>query len=350
MPRRNAGTDERLAALTRWIAEVHQLGVRSIRPSLMPEGPPALIDGFSMPAFTRMIWASAAARSRWQSMLGRIRDAWRAMERLSVAHEIRPVAVTYMDPLALCENAQSLASAGLFVLPVRRVAAERGFVHVTEPPACGGAYWKYECVIARKLDDARLFLNARRNQEHLLAGELLGYPQCCREAFHRAWKAGYTDQVWQAASCAAEEGARVLERQERLIHIEQRPELNPLLRYVGVRLIPHLPHSLACECSCNVARKWKALAEAEGYAEEVSAAEMILSWPMEWSVLHGIAEVRTPLFKLSASSIPTAVKWTVRLEGRTYPAEAPLGSCFPWRWEPAGTPATLCRDARPSSL
>jgi SAM-dependent methyltransferase len=60
------------------------------------------------------------------------------------------------------------------------------------------------------------------------------------------------------------------------------------------------------------------------------ALEM-LSWPMEWSSLHGIAEIKTPVFKISTSTDPLASKAVVRREGDRYPEEGATGLAFPFR-------------------
>ena len=50
--------------------------------------------------------------------------------------------------------------------------------------------------------------------------------------------------------------------------------------------------------------------------------EEILSWPASWSALHGIAEVKTPVLKVSTRTDATAHEFVVRRHGRGMPAEA----------------------------
>jgi hypothetical protein len=56
----------------------------------------------------------------------------------------------------------------------------------------------------------------------------------------------------------------------------------------------------------------------------------ILDWPVEWSALHGIAEIKTPILKVSTCTDATPCKYTVRYKGRSTPPEAAQGLRFPF--------------------
>jgi 2-polyprenyl-3-methyl-5-hydroxy-6-metoxy-1,4-benzoquinol methylase len=58
--------------------------------------------------------------------------------------------------------------------------------------------------------------------------------------------------------------------------------------------------------------------------------EEILSWPVEWSALHGIAEIKTPILKVSTRSDIAHGKRVVRWHGSAYPAEGARGLSFPY--------------------
>ncbi len=68
-----------------------------------------------------------------------------------------------------------------------------------------------------------------------------------------------------------------------------------------------------------------------GYEEEMEWLLEILSWPLEWSCLHGIAEIKTPVLKVSTTTDATASKYVVRVQGDRYPAEGSQGLNFPYR-------------------
>jgi len=70
---------------------------------------------------------------------------------------------------------------------------------------------------------------------------------------------------------------------------------------------------------------------AAGYEQEMDWLLEILSWPVEWSALHGIAEVKTPVLKVSTRTDATPGKYVVRRQGDAYPAEGAQGLAFPYR-------------------
>ena len=66
---------------------------------------------------------------------------------------------------------------------------------------------------------------------------------------------------------------------------------------------------------------------------------------VEWSGLHGIAEIKTPVLKISARTDATAQKYTVRWSGTGYPDEGATGLRFPYR-APARKPMAEGRRFR----
>jgi hypothetical protein len=67
-----------------------------------------------------------------------------------------------------------------------------------------------------------------------------------------------------------------------------------------------------------------------GFDGEVQWLLQILRWPVEWSALNGIAEIKTPIAKVSAATETTSTKYVVRRVGDGYPAEGATGITFPY--------------------
>jgi hypothetical protein len=67
-----------------------------------------------------------------------------------------------------------------------------------------------------------------------------------------------------------------------------------------------------------------------GFDNEVRWLLQILRWPVEWSALNGIAEIKTPIAKLSAATETTSMKYVVRRVGDGYPVEGATGITFPY--------------------
>ena len=106
---------------------------------------------------------------------------------------------------------------------------------------------------------------------------------------------------------------------------------NMLWRWIGVRAVPHLPCSFDCAGTIRFGEQFLALGRRLGYAEEIGWIEEILSWPVEWSALHGIAEVKTPVLKMITATDATPYKYTVQIKGEKYPSEGATGLYFPYR-------------------
>jgi hypothetical protein len=163
--------------------------------------------------------------------------------------------------------------------------------------------------------------------DHLLIGELLGYPKCCQtwysmhirdiDAFEPIWS--MAERYVPACSAAND------------IEIVGASETNMLLRGIGLRRVFHLPCSTDCDASHALAASFSRLAESLGYLLETGWLEDVLSWPSEWSSVNGIAEIKTPLFKICSWSGLKNGKYRVRLRGSRYPNEAPAGLAFPFR-------------------
>ena len=133
------------------------------------------------------------------------------------------------------------------------------------------------------------------------------------------------DTTWRMAH------ARCLDKAPRTIEIDGPPQANVLLRWLGVRAVPHLPCRADCDDTIRLADDMLRLGRDAGFAAEAAWMMEVLSWPVEWSALHGIAEIRTPIAKAVTRTDATAQKRVVCRRGRGYPAEGARGVVFPFR-------------------
>ena len=160
-------------------------------------------------------------------------------------------------------------------------------------------------------------------------GRLLGFPDCCIAFFRRTWvDEGCVDTTWAMAANggALDDSGRSIE-----INADAPFQANILWRWMGPRAVPHLPCSFTCPATVAFADMLLAFGRDCGKAAEVEWLEEILSWPVSWSALHGIAEVKTPVLKASTRTDATAHEFIVRRHGRRLPAEAVAGLGFPFR-------------------
>ncbi|MEM9454145.1 MAG: hypothetical protein AAGF11_08190 [Myxococcota bacterium] len=171
------------------------------------------------------------------------------------------------------------------------------------------------------------FVDAYDARDHDRLGALLGYPACCREFFREVVAQGFADPVWPyALRNRARESSEGVD-----CELHGDPRLNLLLRRIGVRAVPHTPCALDCASSLALADQFFDLGIRLGYHAELAWQREVLSWPMAWSMLHGIAEVKTPVFKLSCDTDGTAERYVVHWRGDGFPAEGARGLCFPYR-------------------
>jgi len=285
--------------------------------------------------FARTLWVTEEAREYWLPKIEAAANAFHRLETLTVFYGVRRVFTTHFRPEDLVSGFDSLAKMGLVFYPLHQVGSYQGFAHY-HPPVEPGRPWTYYGVVG-KLEDARAFAEATREGDHKTMGELLGYPPCCTESFNRVWRAGYIDPIWQAGEASYAESPESFELYDpdsRIMRLKPVPEALAVLRYIGIRMVSHIPHSLTCKASQKVAEFFREVAKEEGlYYGALEYSDEILRWNIEWSVLHGIAEVKTPVFKVSTNSTPTYQKYVVQLVGEIPPEEvrhSVTGLVFPY--------------------
>ena len=301
---------------------------------------------FRLHDFTRIMWVSDRARTVWQPRVTRIGQAWSQVERLTVVAGLRSCALQHASPAQLPALAADCARLGLSVLPLA-LEGQPGGPYATEAvPLRPDAPHTFRVAIG--LTDALLpFKTAWDAGDQSETGRLLGYPACCGRFFQRVWvDERSVDTTWAMA------GGTCAETAPRTIDVTGPPEANILLRWLGVRAVPHLPCSFACRDTVRLADGLLHVARESGFATEAEWIIEMLSWPVEWSALHGIAEVTTPVVKIATRTDASADKYVVRRKGQSYPAEGARGTTFPFQRAalqgplPMSGPASVAPSAR----
>jgi hypothetical protein len=158
-------------------------------------------------------------------------------------------------------------------------------------------------------------------------GSMLGYPPCCREFFRDVWvEHGMVDPTWPMA--VASSGR---ESEQRMVEIGGPPQVNILWRWMGVRAVPHLPCRSDCAASIELADQMLTVGREAGLEEEVEWMLEILAWPLEWSALHGVAVIKTPVLKVTTMTDATPHAYVVRRAGTRFPRVGARGLEFPYR-------------------
>lgn len=232
-------------------------------------------------------WASDALRRTWAPRINRFVETWREIEIHSVAAGFRKMA--FIDVLAkdmpmLMDRAEQL---GLLATTV--TAQPVGEQYSSAVPA--NAQTGLRVAVH---DESISPLNIRRAWKagHGPAGELLGYPPCCRAFFSEHW--GKVIDTTEAMARNANGNGP--------------PECNMLLRWLGIRMVSHLPCSFTCEATVALGTGFEMIGDAIGKGREVMWALQMLDWKMTYSRVGGIGIVTTPAFRLVFTTDPGEFK------------------------------------------
>lgn len=291
---------------------------------------------FQMPPYARTVWASDGLKKEWLPKMELAARAYQELEQLTVMHGLRECTTLHTTANSIMHDTQAMAKRGLAYVPILQVGSYGGFAH-THPPVVDGRPWTYYGAVGKTPEAARAFAAASamtieaegKEVDHAAIGELLGYPPCCREFFNRVWGAGYIDPIWQQAENCKDD--IVVNREDHLIQlsVDLPPETSVMLRYIGLRVLPHIPCSLDCPRSTQMAKDWVQVGRDEKL-EGIEELMEFLQMPVEWDCLKGIAFISTPIFKIETNSMTCFPRHVVQKEGSLRPKGTPGGLKFPW--------------------
>jgi SAM-dependent methyltransferase len=298
-------------------------------PSGQPAADASLADmerlDFSLPDFTRLAWVTDRAERVWRPRLERIATAWAETEWRAVLAGVRACAVAMASPEEFMAMGGRWAEEGLNALPVEMTGVSGQPYAATDVPLEAGQPFVFRFVVGRPADVAA-FKAAWDAADQEAIGDFLGYPPCCREFFRRVWVDDHmVDTTWPmaAATSGAAPGTTTIE-------LTGPPEANILWRWMGVRAVPHLPCRLDCAATTELGQRLVEVGRQSGFAQEMDWLVDILSWSVEWSALHGIAQVKTPVLKVSTRTDATKQRYVVRRRGSAHPPEGVRGLGFPY--------------------
>jgi hypothetical protein len=282
---------------------------------------------FVLPEFVRVSWVSDAARATWESRFAQVTRAWLQLEWRSVAAGLRGCGVTLIAPTELPGMARDWAHHGMTGFPLELAGPIMAMTPVGAGPAAPDQF-AYRVVVGTP-DSVRAFRDAWDRGDDDTMGRLLGCPACCVAFSRHVFDQGLIDTTWPMAV-----GSTTPPDESHCIDIAGPAEANPLWQWIGLRTVPHVPCRCTCEGSIEIGRALVALGKEAGFRQEMDWLQDILSWPVEWSSLHGIAEIRTPVLKGATRTDAMATRYTIRRHGTAYPPEGARGLRFPYRAAP----------------
>jgi len=278
---------------------------------------------FQLPDFTRLAWANSAAEAHWKPRLSASQDLIPKLQIESVIEGYRACALQPLEEPGYALTATDITNRGLAHSVLYRVCAGEAYSNEVVQGATGR---QMVMVAIGEAAAVNAIVTAHTIRDDHEIGRLLGYPPCCVEFFVRRWKTDrFIDTTWpMAANSTAGQRARSY------LRATPPPETNLLLKCVGVRPVFHLPCSFECSHSLTIAGKLRELAARCGLRDSAEASRELLSLPARWTSLHGIAEIETPVFRVSTKTDAVAQRLTIEVGDPTkHVAFASAGYTFP---------------------
>lgn len=265
--------------------------------------------------FVKINWVSSVARERWQPIFTGCSNFFTNLEIASVRNGLRRATIQTCPPEKLEQMALVLLESGLTVTPIDKIpksdiyASSGRLLGPNEP-------WDYKVAIG-KFDAIQDLAKAYKNGDNQKIGWVLGYPNCCIEFFNKYW----VTTGWIDTSYLMSQGIED--------HYVFSPYCNILLRWLGVRYVSHLPCSFECGRTAVIGDNNYKLAVDLGWRTAADELLDILSWPVEWSGLHGIGFVTTPVCRVTFRTDMYRKPERVRLHGKKQPKDGAYSLTFP---------------------
>ncbi|GLV54048.1 hypothetical protein KDH_08970 [Dictyobacter sp. S3.2.2.5] len=265
-----------------------------------------------MPSFVRAAFVGEVQRIQWQPRLEAIRAALARLGILAVSKQILPSALISVAPAEVLACHNFAAAQGLHTRLVSGPPrGRREWMIVGSERACTHWQQAWEAGNGEELDALR------------------GAPPCCQNAHLQLRQSGYSDPVhWHLLNRQPGADDREIPSLE-MVEISGPPAINVLLRPLGLNFLNYQPCGPTCEASLRLSESLIALGRQAGMTEEMAWLLEVLDWPVEWTALHGIAEIKTGIIKLAYDTDYTAGKVTIHYRGAHWRRTPRVGSPLP---------------------
>lgn len=262
-----------------------------------------------LPEWTRFAWASMDERAWWQPIISEYQRHWTEVEKMSVVYGYRQAALIQVPATEILSLTEWACDHGVIAVPKLKTAV--GKRYQSESVSLGpNESYDYAVLILRPESFHKI---PHTLQDNEALGESLGYPSCCRSLFQRTWGSGQIDSTY-----------------DQMMNTDVVPtangpvETNLFWRWLGIRLVSHLPCSIQCSASIELGQQFREVIRRMRNVEDVLAADSILSWPLTWSSINGITEIVGPPIKISTRTDWSPEERLFRREGEYHLPETPL--------------------------
>lgn len=269
------------------------------------------LDMVTLPPFQRLSWSSDAARAVWEPRVRHLRDLSLALALHLPGSGALPVVPLRLRP---AEYHTLWTTAARRDLRVREV-----------PFATGLLPWQIASP-QREPGDLKTAIIGQGSavEEFLAAGleaqqRMLRLPPCCAAVRWDTWQ----DYWWPVT-------ARTVPALSTTLTAPPEATRALLLHALRIPTLWYLPCQLICAGAQTGMELIPAALADLGEHEAAAWWADLAHWPVAWSGLHGIAEIKTPVFKLMGNTDPTAEKLTVQLESEWAVEAGARGLHFPY--------------------
>jgi uncharacterized protein len=251
---------------------------------------------------TRISWVGESAREKWQGRLERLQVAIEELTVQAARGSGERCAVRLVPESSFHHLMGSAAEHGLAAAILPAEALPGGIC--TRPG--DGATGVFLAGGRTAVDNAQAAW-ARRDREAFHA--LIDVPGCC-------------------LSCAT--GGELFQELQGTVYLPASIRTHPLLGPLGISALPIAPCRVHCPPALEAADLWLELAAAQGYATEAGWLRECFSWAISWTELHGVTEVKTPLFKLCFETRSSSPARVIRRVGTAAVEGSAPGLTFPY--------------------
>lgn len=259
--------------------------------------------------------------SQYNTLLGNIVTAFNTIEYLSVVEGTRNAHLLFLKPNEVENTRKKFSKYGLDIVLLNKEGADDGKYGNHSLEYTGGDNFIWRSILTRP-ENIPIWKDiwATREKDILLGEYLiginLGYPGCCASFFTKVWmNDGYIDTTWQQAVNTLYPGNLDTDKNTIVLPDTTKIWASNLLRWAGLKIVPHLPCSFDCEDSRNIAFANTAVAMKYGYGYEYSKLYQMLDWDITWTAEYGIATIETPVFTITTVTDITTEKYVVHKKG-----------------------------------
>ena len=282
---------------------------------------PPLADHPREPAVPRALarrfaWSGPRARQLWEPRLQKLHAAALAIELHEVQTGALPATLIWTPYRDLEQLLAQTAALDLVPVPMDGILEGVFDDHAIDEADLRTAL-TYPVVVGSAATIATT-LEVMKRKDAGATASWFKYPACCAAAWQAALALGLTDPVAAAlrVRCDGDEAEPLA--------------AHAVLAALGIGPVRHAVCSLHCAAAAAAARDFIATGRALGFASEMIWLEEIAKGGVEYSLVAGIAEIRTALFRCTHLSDATATL-RFRSRGEKLPEGAAVGGGFPFQ-------------------